>query len=67
MDGTCSIRNSRAAARPWYVPRCTNGCRPAMSAAALAAVQERFAAGEIQVITATSLEIGAALLHRGAA
>ena len=33
-----------------------------MSAAALAAVQERFAAGEIQVITATSLELGAALL-----
>jgi uroporphyrinogen-III synthase len=33
-----------------------------LSAAALAAVQERFASGEIQVITATSLEIGAALL-----
>ena len=32
------------------------------SAAALEAVQERFAAGEMQVITATSLEIGAALL-----
>ncbi len=32
------------------------------SAAALEAVQERFAAGELQVITATSLEIGAALL-----
>jgi uroporphyrinogen-III synthase len=31
-------------------------------AAALEAVQERFAAGEMQVITATSLEIGAALL-----
>jgi uroporphyrinogen-III synthase len=33
-----------------------------LSAAALEAVQERFAAGEMQVITATSLEIGAALL-----
>ena len=33
-----------------------------LSAAALVAVQERFAAGEMQVITATSLEIGAALL-----
>jgi uroporphyrinogen-III synthase len=33
-----------------------------VSAAALQAVQERFAAGEMQVITATSLEIGAALL-----
>ncbi len=33
-----------------------------LSAAALVAVQERFAAGELQVITATSLEIGAALL-----
>lgn len=32
------------------------------SAAALEAVQERFAAGELQVITATSLEIGASLL-----
>jgi uroporphyrinogen-III synthase len=32
------------------------------SAAALKAVLERFAAGEMQVITATSLEIGAALL-----
>jgi uroporphyrinogen-III synthase len=32
------------------------------SAPTLAAVQERFAAGELQVITATSLEIGAALL-----
>jgi uroporphyrinogen-III synthase len=32
------------------------------SAAALEAVLERFAAGEMQVITATSLEIGAALL-----
>ena len=32
------------------------------SAAALKAVQERFQAGEMQVITATSLEIGAALL-----
>jgi uroporphyrinogen-III synthase len=32
------------------------------SAAALETVQERFAAGEMQVITATSLEIGAALL-----
>ena len=32
------------------------------SAAALAAVHERFAAGEMQVITATSLELGAALL-----
>ena len=31
-------------------------------AAALEAVQERFAAGEMQVITATSLELGAALL-----
>lgn len=36
----------------------------AMSAAALASAEERFAAGDIQVITATSLEIGAALLHR---
>ncbi|HEY2465042.1 MAG TPA: uroporphyrinogen-III synthase [Steroidobacteraceae bacterium] len=34
-----------------------------LSAAALEAVRERFAAGEVQVITATSLEIGAALLH----
>jgi uroporphyrinogen-III synthase len=34
----------------------------ALSAAMIEAVQERFAAGEIQVITATSLEIGAALL-----
>jgi uroporphyrinogen-III synthase len=34
-----------------------------LSAAALAAVQERFAAGEMQVITATSLELGAALLN----
>ena len=34
-----------------------------LSAAALNAVVERFAAGEIQVITATSLEIGAALLN----
>jgi uroporphyrinogen-III synthase len=33
-----------------------------LSAPMLEAVQERFAAGEIQVITATSLEIGAALL-----
>jgi uroporphyrinogen-III synthase len=33
-----------------------------LGAAALTAVRERFAAGEIQVITATSLEIGAALL-----
>jgi uroporphyrinogen-III synthase len=33
-----------------------------VSAAALTAVQERFAAGEMQVITATSLELGAALL-----
>ena len=33
------------------------------SAAALEAVQERFAAGEVQVITATSVEIGAALLE----
>ena len=33
-----------------------------LSAAALEAVQERFAAGAVQVITATSLEIGAALL-----
>jgi uroporphyrinogen-III synthase len=33
-----------------------------VSAALLQAVQERFAAGELQVITATSLEIGAALL-----
>jgi uroporphyrinogen-III synthase len=33
-----------------------------VSAAALSAVQERFAAGEMQVITATSLELGAALL-----
>jgi uroporphyrinogen-III synthase len=33
-----------------------------LSAATLKAVQERFASGEIQVITATSLEIGAALL-----
>jgi uroporphyrinogen-III synthase len=33
-----------------------------VSAAALEAVQERFASGEMQVITATSLEIGAALL-----
>ena len=33
-----------------------------VSAAALETVQERFAAGEMQVITATSLEIGAALL-----
>jgi len=32
------------------------------SAAALNAVRERFAVGEMQVITATSLEIGAALL-----
>ena len=32
------------------------------SAAALEAMRERFAAGEVQVITATSLEIGAALL-----
>ena len=36
------------------------------SAAALEAVQERFAAGEMQVITATSLEIGAALLKLAA-
>ncbi len=36
----------------------------AMSAAVLASAEERFAAGGIQVITATSLEIGAALLHR---
>ena len=36
------------------------------SAAALKAVQERFAAGEIQVITATSLEIGAVLLDLAA-
>jgi uroporphyrinogen-III synthase len=34
-----------------------------LNAAALTAVQERFAAGEMQVITATSLEIGAALLE----
>jgi uroporphyrinogen-III synthase len=34
-----------------------------VSAAALKAVQERFAADELQVITATSLEIGAALLQ----
>jgi uroporphyrinogen-III synthase len=34
-----------------------------ISAAALEAVQERFAAGEIQVITATSLAIGASLLE----
>jgi uroporphyrinogen-III synthase len=34
-----------------------------LSAAALKTVQERFAAGELQVITATSLEIGAALLN----
>jgi uroporphyrinogen-III synthase len=34
-----------------------------VSAAALKAVQERFAAGEVQIITATSLEIGAALLQ----
>jgi uroporphyrinogen-III synthase len=34
-----------------------------VSAAALTAVQERFASGEMQVITATSLEIGAALLE----
>jgi uroporphyrinogen-III synthase len=33
-----------------------------LSAAALKAVQEQFAAGALQVITATSLEIGAALL-----
>jgi uroporphyrinogen-III synthase len=33
-----------------------------LSPAALEAVQRRFAAGEVQVITATSLEIGAALL-----
>lgn len=33
-----------------------------LSTAALAAVQERFASGEMQVITATSLELGAALL-----
>src|SRR5580704_1893206 len=33
-----------------------------VSAALLQAVQERFAAGELHVITATSLEIGAALL-----
>jgi uroporphyrinogen-III synthase len=33
-----------------------------LSAAALEAVQDRFASGEMQVITATSLEIGAALL-----
>jgi uroporphyrinogen-III synthase len=33
------------------------------SASALAAVQEQFAAGELQVITATSLEIGGALLE----
>jgi uroporphyrinogen-III synthase len=33
-----------------------------LSAAALKTVQERFAAGEMHVITATSLEIGAALL-----
>jgi uroporphyrinogen-III synthase len=32
------------------------------SAAVLEGLQERFAAGEVQVITATSLEIGAALL-----
>ena len=36
------------------------------SAAALEAVLERFAAGEMQVITATSLEIGAALLKLAA-
>ena len=34
-----------------------------LSAATLKAVQERFASGEMQVITATSLEIGAALLR----
>jgi uroporphyrinogen-III synthase len=34
-----------------------------VSAAALQAVQERFAADEMQVITATSLELGAALLR----
>jgi uroporphyrinogen-III synthase len=34
-----------------------------ISAAALKAVQERFVAGEVQIITATSLEIGAALLQ----
>ena len=34
-----------------------------LSAAALAAVQERFATGEMRVITATSLELGAALLN----
>jgi uroporphyrinogen-III synthase len=34
-----------------------------ISAAALEAVQERFAAGEMQVITATSLAIGASLLE----
>jgi uroporphyrinogen-III synthase len=33
-----------------------------LSAAVLTALQERFAAGEVQVITATSLEIGASLL-----
>jgi uroporphyrinogen-III synthase len=36
------------------------------SAAALKAVQERFATGEMQAITATSLEIGAALLNLAA-
>ena len=36
------------------------------SAAALKLVRERFAAGEMQVITATSLEIGAALLKLAA-
>jgi uroporphyrinogen-III synthase len=34
-----------------------------LSAAALQEVQERFASGEVQAITATSLEIGAALLN----
>lgn len=33
-----------------------------LSAAALEALRERFAAGELQVVTATSLEIGASLL-----
>jgi uroporphyrinogen-III synthase len=33
-----------------------------LSTAALNAVRERFASGEMQVITATSLELGAALL-----
>ena len=42
---------------------CTNVVPATPSAATLAAVHERFAAGEMQVITATSLESARCLLE----